>query len=118
MRIILAEDEAAIRTLLSRGLKRCGATVAECDSVSATLEAALDGFDAAILDANLPDGSGLDAAAHLAGANPAAQFVICSGYPVAIPDIGLDPAVAVAVLQKPFRIGQLLEILGLKPTSV
>lgn len=113
MRIILAEDEAAIRSLLAKGLRRSGAEVTECETVAAALAAAGAGFDAAVLDANLPDGSGIDAAAHFCRINPAARIVICSGLPVSVEDTGLGPAARVSTLAKPFRIAQLLGALGL-----
>lgn len=117
MRIILAEDEPAIRTLLSRGLRRYGADVAECDTVAAAIEAAREPFDAAVIDANLADGSGLDAAALLCNVNPAARIVLCSGYPIGLAESGLPPSVEVSFLQKPFRIDQMFEALGLPPLS-
>lgn len=114
MRIILAEDDAAIRSLLGRGLLRKGAEVRECETVEETLAAASDPFDAAVLDANLPDGSGLDAAVELVRLNPSARIVICSGSPVNPGELGLDPAARVSALQKPFRIEHLTAALGLE----
>ncbi len=117
MRIIVAEDEPAIRTLLSRAIRRHGASVAECDTVAGAIEAACQPFDAAVIDANLADGSGLDAAAWIAGINPTARIVICSGFPISPAELGLAPRVSASFLQKPFRIEQLIEVLGLAPLA-
>lgn len=113
MRIIVAEDEPAIRSLLGRAIRRCGASVTECETVAATMQAAREPFEAAVIDANLADGSGLDAAAWLSNENPGAKIVICSGIPIALEYTGLAPATSVSFLQKPFRIDQLMEALGL-----
>lgn len=61
MRILIVEDDAALRDGLKVGLSLAGFTtdaVETCDEAEAVLTA--HGFDAVVLDLMLPDGSGLD----------------------------------------------------------
>lgn len=59
--VLVVEDEPLLRRKLAAHLQRLGADVAQADSLAASrrLLADLD-FDFALVDVNLPDGSGLD----------------------------------------------------------
>jgi len=76
MRVLLVEDEPAIRTAVSRGLTQAGHQV---DSASSLMEAralaAKSAPEALLSDLKLPDGSGLDLAGELR-----VPFVLMSGY--------------------------------------
>jgi DNA-binding response OmpR family regulator len=76
MRVLLLEDETAIRSALRRGLERAGHHVAEADSLAAARKQ-LEDFapETLITDLKLPDGSGLDIAEEIAR-----PFVVMSGY--------------------------------------
>ena len=67
-RILLVEDEAPLRRILTMNLARLGYSVAEADSVESADEAlhvANEPFDAIVLDINLPDQTGWDVLRHL-----------------------------------------------------
>lgn len=76
MRLLLVEDEAAIRTALSRGLSQGGTEVIAAGSLLEARELAHKHLpDAMLSDLKLPDGSGLDLAGELS-----LPFVLMSGY--------------------------------------
>lgn len=61
--VLLVEDEAPLRRILTLNLVKRGYSVAEADSVASAQEmiaAAVKPFAAILLDINLPDGSGWD----------------------------------------------------------
>jgi DNA-binding response OmpR family regulator len=59
-RVLVVEDNEAIRSLLSRLLQRRGYLVVPVTSGEAALEVAGDGFDVVLLDVGLPDMNGLE----------------------------------------------------------
>lgn len=67
-KVLLVEDEAIVRRVVTRALRQHSSDVVEADSV-ATADAALPGadacFDVAVLDINLLDLSGWDMLRHL-----------------------------------------------------
>jgi DNA-binding NarL/FixJ family response regulator len=81
-RVVLVDDYADLRSLLTRFLERSGAF-----SVAAACETARDGIDAArteqpdlvLVDLGLPDMNGLDALQPLRAAAPDARIVVLSG---------------------------------------
>lgn len=76
MNVLLVEDEPAIRTALTRALKRWGHTVMASDSISGGHKTACENrIEAVITDLKLPDGSGLDMAIDLG-----LPFILMSGY--------------------------------------
>jgi len=59
-RVLVVEDNEAIRSLLSRLLERRGYVVASVTSGEAAVEASAEGFDVVLLDVGLPDLNGLE----------------------------------------------------------
>jgi two-component system, OmpR family, response regulator len=59
-RLLIAEDDADLRSLLARGLREAGFDVTAVESGRATLEAVEDGPDALVIDIGLPDADGRD----------------------------------------------------------
>jgi DNA-binding response OmpR family regulator len=67
-RILIVEDELALRRIITLNLVRRGYTVAEADSVMTADDACAlssEPFDLILLDINLPDQTGLDVLRHL-----------------------------------------------------
>ena len=76
MRILLLEDEPAIRVAMKRGLKRAGHEVGVSANLSEAKELALEFRPEFLLsDLKLPDGTGLQLAEELA-----IPFILMSGY--------------------------------------
>jgi DNA-binding NarL/FixJ family response regulator len=81
-RVVLVDDYADLRSLLTRFLERSGSF-----KVAASCETARDGIDAAraeqpdlvLVDLGLPDMNGLDALVPLREAAPDARIVVLSG---------------------------------------
>jgi CheY-like chemotaxis protein len=122
-RVLVVEDEAPLRRIITLNLARRGYTVAEADSVASADEAlavAVEPFDAILLDVNLPDRTGWDVLRHLpetngdrgtAGAKGARHphvIIITAVRPV---QARLDEFHPDAVLIKPFPIDVLAHLL-------
>ena len=76
MRILLLEDEAAIRQAVSRGLSRWGHDVLVASCVEEARQHAADSAPEALLsDCKLPDGSGLKFAVE-----SGLPFILMSGW--------------------------------------
>lgn len=108
-RILVVEDEEAIRELLARTLRLSGFTVRTAASYRAAL-AVMDEFspELAILDVLLPDGSGLDLCQALRGHDPDVAVVFVTARDT-VPDrlngfaLGGDDYVT-----KPFSVAELV----------
>ncbi|GAB4324966.1 MAG: hypothetical protein Kow0059_20860 [Candidatus Sumerlaeia bacterium] len=79
-RVLLVDDEEAIRLGFSRYLGKAGYDVDTAGSLAEARER-LGGarFDAALLDLNLPDGNGLDMVEELRGRQPDLAIVVITG---------------------------------------
>src|SRR4051812_22064198 len=80
-KILLVDDDADIRKLLSRALRAASFIVDE----AASLEQALESFqaarpDVAVLDFRLTDGTALDLLPKLKQAEPAMPVIVMTGY--------------------------------------
>jgi DNA-binding response OmpR family regulator len=121
--VLVIEDEAPLRRIITLNLARRGYTVAEADSVATAdeaLAATVEPFDAILLDVNLPDKTGWDVLRYLPPATAdrgAAQgaaprrphvIVIAAVRPV---QARLDEFHPDAVLVKPFPIDVLARLL-------
>jgi CheY-like chemotaxis protein len=122
-RVLVVEDEAPLRRIITLNLARRGYTVAEADSVASADEAlaiAAEPFDAILLDVNLPDSTGWDVLRHLPqttggrgsaggkGARRPHVIIITAVRPV---QARLDEFRPDAVLMKPFPIVVLAHLL-------
>ena len=109
MRILIAEDEAAMASLLEQGLTEENHTVCVArDGVAAVELARLYEFDAIVLDVMLPRADGFEVARRLRAAHCEVPILMLTARD-AIPDItrGLD-AGADDYLTKPFAFAVLL----------
>jgi len=106
VRVAIAEDEIAIRTLLSRVLRRRGFDALEIDDYTGD---EVDRLDVLITDVFLPGVTGVELAARLRERFPRLRVIYMSGYtPEALAALGLAPT---PLLLKPFAPEQLLEAL-------
>jgi CheY-like chemotaxis protein len=85
-RILLVDDNEALRLTTAALLEDAGYLIVEADSVASGRACVRDGsrYDAAILDVHLGDGLGHDLFADLRAVQPQALVVLLSG--TAIPD--------------------------------
>jgi DNA-binding response OmpR family regulator len=109
VRLLLVEDERAVRRLVSERLAREGFTVTVAATVTDALVELHHGpFDVAILDLTLPDGSGLDVLQALRELGAAPHVIVLSGARAEIDrvralDLGADDYVV-----KPFYVRELI----------
>ncbi len=107
--IALVEDEPLLRVPLAQGLDASGFTVVCAASGTEALSVLTDPeIDIAIIDVNLPGRiGGLGVLREARRTNPGLKAVLISGRPPAERD--LEPQDA--FLAKPFRLGELLDLL-------
>jgi DNA-binding response OmpR family regulator len=108
VRLLLVEDDAGIRRLVSECLERASVTVTAVPTVATAILALNHAdFDVAILDLTLPDGSGLEVLDALRAPGSATHVIILSGAGterdrVRALDLGADDYVV-----KPFFVREL-----------
>jgi DNA-binding response OmpR family regulator len=113
-RILLVEDEAPLRRVLTMNLALRGYSVAEADSVESAddaLHAARAPFDAIVLDVNLPDETGWDVLRHLRDAHGEHRPAIILATAVRPVQRRIEEFKPDAVLVKPFPMVALLRLL-------
>ena len=133
-RILIVEDELALRRIITLNLVRRGYTVAEADSVMTANDACAlssEPFDLILLDINLPDQTGWDVLRHLeqngpSQSKPGSNKSPAAGVPgerqekrpqvivitaVRPQQSRLDEFQPAAVLLKPFPIAALLRLI-------
>jgi CheY-like chemotaxis protein len=110
--LLFVDDEAPLLTLVAGALEDEGFDVVKARSGAQALDILQSGhtFDFIVSDVSMPDGvSGVDLAQRARELQPHVRIILASGHPKAQLD-GL-PADA-AFLAKPYRIGQLLDLLA------
>ena len=106
-RILVVEDDPTVRRILERALALAGYEVVAAGSQREGEALCAERLPEVILaDYTLPDGTGVDLAAHCRERDPAVAVVLMSGYPLHhIGDARLPEGTA--FLPKPFLQGQL-----------
>jgi two-component system, response regulator RegA len=69
-RVLIADDSALVRDILTKRAVQLGLSVLPCDSVAATRAVDADAVAAALLDLDLGDGQGTDVASTLRASRP------------------------------------------------
>jgi len=117
--ILLAEDEAAVRTFAARALKNKGYTVLEADSGETALEVLAQHqgkIDLLVSDVVMPNMDGPTLLREVRKELPDLKVVFISGYAEDAFRKNLDPDSAFELLPKPFSLKQLAakvkEVLG------
>ncbi len=97
-KVLVVEDEPAVRALILRALRQSGYEVWEADNTSTALELAksLDSLDLLISDLEIPGGTGQDIAVRARERHPRLKTLLISGYAHSQPQPGQ------MFLQKPF----------------
>jgi CheY-like chemotaxis protein len=113
-RVLVVDDEAAIRRLYGRWLSAIGFEVVEAEGGRQAVDLWVGdevGFDLAILDMIMPDVSGFHTFELLREVDPHAKVLLCSGYKVDRQAAIILGAGAVGFLHKPFTRDSLLQAL-------
>ncbi|HSQ66806.1 MAG TPA: response regulator [Polyangiaceae bacterium] len=98
-RVLVVEDDAALRSAVCRALRSGERVIEEASTCAEAFEALKHGCDLLLLDVRLPDGSGVRVAEAAAAASPSPLIVVVSGGPMGYLTIevaddgpGFDPA--------------------------
>ena len=110
-RILLVDDDDAIRRLATRALTRAGFVVIEANGAEAALEVALDEIDGVVSDVSMPGMDGPALVRALRTARPRLPALLISGYADAAQRRALA-AEDIAFLAKPFAMAGLVEGVG------
>lgn len=114
-RLLLVEDDPALALMLSWELEERGIGVSlACTCADARDLSLALGFDAALVDADLPDGDGVALAQTLAQRHPRARVAIYTGHHGIAERLACsDRPSECPVLTKPVALSHLLRVLGL-----
>jgi DNA-binding NtrC family response regulator len=108
-RILLIDDDAAVRESMSRTLKSAGYTVQSAGSGEEGLAVAREGsFDVILSDMRMPGMSGLDVLRKLREAHVDSVFIIMTGFGTVDTAVEAMKLGAVDYVQKPFFRDELL----------
>jgi two-component system, cell cycle sensor histidine kinase and response regulator CckA len=112
-RVLLVEDDAFIRSMLTRFLQREGYRLTAAMDGPSALEvwtAAQGQFDLLITDMVMPNGmSGAQLAERLRDQNPRLKAILISGYSPELLDADADQLKSVRMLMKPFTHEKIIE---------
>jgi len=107
-RVLVVDDDAAIRTVVREALRREGHSVETAGSV-AELKRAIRSFDPQVLvtDVILPDGNGLDMVPELLAEYPAMPIIVLSAQNTFTTAVRASEQGAFDYLPKPFDLAEL-----------
>ena len=107
-RVLVIDDDAAVRTVVSQALRRAGYEVTTADTLAAAQRAlAGDCPDVLITDVVLPDGDGLNYLAHVTGLYPTLPVIVLSARNTLATAVRATEAGAYDYLPKPFDLNAL-----------
>jgi two-component system cell cycle response regulator CpdR len=108
IRILLAEDDDAMRQYLARALERSGYDVVAVDRGTAALPLIQQGrFDLLLTDIVMPEMDGIELAQHAAKIAPDMRVMFITGFAAVILKAGKTVPQA-KVLSKPFHLRDLV----------
>jgi two-component system, NtrC family, sensor histidine kinase HydH len=107
-RILVVEDEPAIRLLFVEVLGDVGADVVGAKDMAEATRLFPTGFQVAVLDLRLPDGDGMVLVRRFRAADPACAIVVMSGHGTTEVELAARAAGATAFLHKPFLVDELV----------
>jgi len=121
IRILLAEDDAAMRTYLARALKNAGYDVAAVDCGTAAVPLLeRERFDLLLSDIVMPEMDGIELAQRCAEISPETKVMFITGF-AAVTLRASQEAPQAKVLSKPFHLKDLVlevdRVFGLPSTA-
>jgi two-component system nitrogen regulation response regulator GlnG len=106
--VLVADDDAAIRTVVRQALVRAGHEVRTTDSVAGLYRLVEDGHgDVVVTDVMLPDANGLDAIPRLLAKRPGLPVIVMSAQNTLATAVRATEQGAYEYLPKPFDINEL-----------
>lgn len=111
-RILLVDDDGAVRAMMTQGLERKGFEVVAAASVIEALRRIADeSFDVLISDLHMPNpGDGFTVVSAMRHSQPSALTMLVSGYPDVQSAMAAILLEADEIVVKPFEIGRLSEL--------
>jgi DNA-binding response OmpR family regulator len=111
-RILLVDDDGAVRAMMTQGLERKGFEVVAAASVIEALRRIADeSFDVLISDLHMPNpGDGFTVVSAMRHSQPNALTMLVSGYPDVQSAMAAILLEADEIVVKPFEIGQFTEL--------
>ena len=118
-RILVTDDDGAIRTVVREALRRAGHVVETASSI-AEQRRALTSFRPQVLvtDVMLPDGDGLDAIREIHAADPDLPIIVLSAQNTFTTALRANEQGAFDYLPKPFDLSELTRVVGEALASV
>lgn len=115
-RVLLVDDDGAVRAMMNEGLRRKGFDVVTACSVTEALACiTTQNFDVLITDLHMPDpGDGFTVVSAMRHTQPNALTMLVSGYPDVQSAMAAILLEADEVVVKPFEIGRLTELVSQK----
>jgi DNA-binding response OmpR family regulator len=115
-RVLLVDDDGAVRAMMNEGLQRKGFEVITAASVTEALRRiATEGFDVLITDLHMPNpGDGFTVVSAMRHSQPNALTMLVSGYPDVQSAMAAILLEADEIVVKPFEIGRLTELVNQK----
>ncbi len=112
--ILVIEDDATVRRMISAVLTREGFDVREAETAERGLEAleSIQGLDLVLTDLVLPGRSGLALMEELAESRPELPLIMMSGYALGAFEKPVELPPGAIFLRKPFRPDELTEAIG------
>jgi DNA-binding NtrC family response regulator len=117
-RVLLAEDDVAMRALLAQVLRRAGLEVVEARNGSDTLDllaqalasASSRSFDLIVSDVRMPGYDGLNVLASLRQTSSRIPLILITAFGTAAAHATAERLGAFAMLDKPFQLDDLLDL--------
>lgn len=109
-KILIIDDDSSLRTALFRLLTRKSYQVITAQTKTEAIQFANSNqnFDLALVDLQLPDGSGLELLSQIKKTNPNCQFIVLTGFATIESAIEATKQGAFHFLTKPFNIEELI----------
>jgi DNA-binding NtrC family response regulator len=112
-RLMVVDDDTALRTALFRALDRKGYQVITASSMKEALQLGQTerGLELVLLDLRLPDGDGLNLIAELKNTNPNTQFIAMTGFGSIEAAVRATKSGAEHFITKPFELDEVLNLI-------
>jgi CheY-like chemotaxis protein len=110
-RVLIVDDEPAVRTMLAELLAGPTRSVEVRDTPRAALEFLRHNpVDLAVLDMMMPGMNGVELAKKIKAKCPRAHIVMCTGFVAEATAANATTNAVERIFEKPFNLGELLEV--------